>query len=81
MYEILINDELVGLGLSKGETNQWLLDLFNELSLEQKDNFKLSLGFQGEDKLIEDYLYETDFKIPMKINFGNEIITIIDCDM
>lgn len=80
-YKLYVNSSLVGFNLSQGELNQWLLDLHLELKKEKAKIFRDSLGFIEEDfESFEDFLYETEIKVPKSIEFGEEIVEILEDD-
>lgn len=80
-YKLYINSSLVGFNLSKGELNQWLLDLHLELKKEKAKTFREALGFVEEDfESFENFLYETEIEVPKIIEFGEEIVEILEDD-
>ena len=78
-YDLYVNNEIVGSGLSRGELNQWIIELDNELAGDNQDNFRRDLGFRDEDNF-EDYLYSCELGLPLKLNHLNDSITIKESD-
>lgn len=80
MYNIYINRELVGEGLSFGELNQWLIELDRELSESDRIKFKKDLGFEYKvhQNDFEDYLYNNHISTPLTVRFGNKLINIVE---
>lgn len=78
MYNIYINKELVGSGLSHGELNQWILDLDSELTEPEKKSFRDDLGFIEGD--FEEYLYETKLDIPVSLPFQKDTLDITESE-
>lgn len=78
MYKVCINKEEVALGLSNGELNQFLLNLHDGYSDKDKKKFRKELGFSGDVKLFEDYLYETELNLPIKFKMKRETIRICE---
>lgn len=78
-YNIKIDGEHVGLGLSYGELCQWLIDLDKELEGEDTILFRKSLGYKEGD--FEEFLYSSNtMEVPMIAKFGKEILTITECE-
>lgn len=74
-YDVYIDGEKLGLGLSKGELNQWLLELHAELKSEvQVAVFEEGFGCNSEN--FEDYLYETDLSLPKVVDFGESVLVV-----
>lgn len=82
LYNVIIDEEEVGLGLSFGELNQWLIELNAELNENLSKVFMKDLGLDSkEDLSFEDYLYSKDkFNTPIKARFGGELLEIIEYD-
>ena len=76
MYKICINKEEVALGLSHGELNQFLLELHDGCCEKNKKKFRKELGFSGNVKLFEDYLYENELNLPIKFKISRETVQI-----
>lgn len=74
-YDIYINSEKVGMGLSEGELNQWLLETLPELSKDEQKIFKEDFGFT--DGNFEDFLYNNEHELPLTLRFG-EVYMVID---
>lgn len=76
-YNVYIDGENLGIGLSKGELNQWILDLHKELDddAEAQKDFEIQLG-KPENISLEVFLYENDFQLPFSADFGKEILAI-----
>ena len=74
-YDIYINSEKVGMGLSEGELNQWLLDTIPELSDDEQKVFKKDFGFTEGN--FEDFLYEKEHVLPLTLRFG-DVYMVID---
>lgn len=78
-YDICIDHELVGSGLSHGEACQWLLDLDGELSPEDSVIFRSGLGFTSGD--FENFLYSRNYiDTPKEVLFGLERLVITETD-
>lgn len=75
MYNVSINDELVAMGLSKGELNQHLLEMERETEDYLVQNLRRSLGFRGNGSL-EDYLYSSKLKTPITMDLDGVIVKI-----
>lgn len=76
MYQLKINDELVGQGLSRGELNQWLIDLDNELKEMEKQNFREDLNLNNvEIDNFENFIYNIEIN-DISARFGNKILEI-----
>lgn len=78
MYYIKKNENIVGNGLSKGELNQWLIDLDNSLPEHEKEKFRKDLGLskQVNQADFEDFLYDEELKLPIETTHGEEILVI-----
>lgn len=76
-YNLYINNELVGTGLSKGELNQWLLDLNRELDYFGSLEFTDSLGWQGEGAFA-DYLYDNELELPITLAHKKDTVVIME---
>lgn len=79
MYNILIDKEEVGTGLSQGELNQWLIDFDNELKGNDKKEFRKGLGFKSGN--FENYLYSdcfADSQSTKKTKYKNKILEITE---
>lgn len=74
MYEIIYNDEVVGSGLSKGETNQWILDLEKELNAKDIFEFRKAFGFAEGN--FENFLYDSHSEYNINIIFNNHPLVI-----
>lgn len=73
LYNIYINKEHVGNGLSRGELSSWLKDLYYELDYVQRISFLFDLGVNS--------VYELDYKelkLPLKVMHGNDILEITE---
>lgn len=78
-YDLYVNEDKIGNGLSRGELNQWLLDLDSELSQDEKVNFRKDLGADsGED--FEEFLYSNNLVLPVKVKHKIDVITIKEND-
>lgn len=81
LYNIFIDKEQVGLGLSSGELNQWLIELNRELSIESSKLFMSDLGLNNKDISFEEFLYSVKFtNLPISVRFNNEILKIKEYD-
>ena len=78
MYDIFIKGEKVGMGLSSGEVNQWLIDTLDELTPEDQANFKEDFGFTEGN--FEDFLYDHEHEYPLILRFGENYMVIDDSD-
>lgn len=78
MYDIFIEGEKVGMGLSPGEVNQWLLDTIDELTANEQEIFKKDFGYTEGN--FEDFLYDHNHKYPLQLRFGKEFMVIDDSD-
>lgn len=76
-YDVYMDGYKLGIGLSKGELNQWILDLAKELDEkpEELKKFEDNLG-KPEEVTLEDFLYDNDFTLPFHAEFGKEIMAI-----
>lgn len=74
MYNVYINDDKFGNGLSSGELNQALLDLDKELPKHHREVFRRDLGWTGGK--FEKFLYEKGIVIPMYAVHKGDIIAI-----
>lgn len=76
-YDVYMDGYKLGIGLSKGELNQWILDLAKELyeNPEELKKFERNLG-KPEDITLEDFLYNNDFALPFHAEFGKEMLAI-----
>ena len=78
-YDIYINNEAVGSGLSYGELNQWVLDLDDELTGDNKCNFRRDLGLDIDENL-EEFLYSNTLQVPFKITHKENNVIITESD-
>lgn len=78
-YDIYMNNEMVGSGLSHGELNQWLLNLSDELTGDDKYVFKKDLGAELNQDL-EDFLYASKPSLPLRINHKDDVIILKEND-
>lgn len=80
MYNVSINGEDVGSGLSVGELNQYLLDLHKGIKeSHHKSAFEIGLGYiEGEssEKTFEDFLYNHGLEIPAYATMREDIVAI-----
>lgn len=77
MYSIKKNGKIVGDGLSKGELNQWLIDLDKVLPEHQRELFRKDLGLEKQvsDADFEDFLYDNKLELPITTTHaGKELI-------
>lgn len=75
LYDLYVDEDKVGNGLSKGELNQWILDLYSELNESEKFAFRKEFGVNNEDNF-EDFIYENEIICPLKVKHKDNIITI-----
>lgn len=76
MYDIIIEGELVGSGLSPGELNQWIIELNDELNKKESEIFRN--GFGHTEGNFEDFLYSSKLKFPIKSKLGSQVLKIIE---
>lgn len=77
MYEIIIDNICVAIGLSVGELNQWLLDIDNELSCNDRKNFRTDLNYEENVEIcFEDYLYNTPIS-NQTVRYKEKILNIV----
>lgn len=79
MYDLLLDNEIVGSGLSFGELNQWLIELDKELNEQDKKVFRRELGLQNESQYnFEEFLYNNKPMTPLKLKFKSQMILITE---
>lgn len=80
MYNLSLNDKIVGQGLSFGELNQWLIDLDKELDVTDKEVFRRDLGVNiGASQVdFEEFIYSNKPNTPLKLKFGNSVVLITE---
>lgn len=77
MYNILLDNIEIALGLSVGELNQWLIDIDNELKGQCKENFRIDLGYEvNSNENFENYIYNVSLLNEI-IRYKENIISII----
>ncbi|HHT97918.1 MAG TPA: hypothetical protein GXZ90_08515 [Clostridiales bacterium] len=78
MYDVHINGDLVATSLSRGELNQWLLDVDKEINnINIKTQFRRGFNFvsQNQDDFLS-FIYGL-INIELKFNFGTNFIEIL----
>lgn len=80
MYNLSLNDKIVGQGLSFGELNQWLIDLDKELDVTDKEVFRRDLGVNiGANQVdFEEFIYSNKPNTPLKLKFGNSVVLVTE---
>lgn len=80
MYNLSLNNKVVGQGLSFGELNQWLIDLDKELDVTDKEVFRKNLGVSmGASQVdFEEFIYSNKPNTPLKLKFGNSVVLITE---
>lgn len=80
MYNLSLNNKIVGQGLSFGELNQWLIDLDKELDVTDKEVFRRDLGVNIEASQVdfEEFIYSNKPNTPLKLKFGNSVVLITE---
>lgn len=80
MYNLSLNNKVVGQGLSFGELNQWLIDLDKELNEQEKVVFRKDLGVSmGANQVdFEEFMYSNKPNTPLKLKFGNSVVLITE---
>lgn len=73
MYNIYINKEHVGNGLSRGELGSWLKDLYYELDHTQRITFLYDLGMNN----IYDF-HTKEIKVPLRVMHGFDTLEITE---
>lgn len=80
MYNLSVNGENVGSGLSVGELNQSILDLDKEIKEKHhKSAFRMMLGYNEEEsseKSFENFLYNHGLEIPAYTTMRGDIVAI-----
>lgn len=80
MYDLYIDGKLVGMGLSEGELNQWILDLDRELDGLYRRKFRNSFGL-GKQVDFEMFLYKMKIETPLSVEFGLKVIDIVNSEL
>lgn len=76
-YNIFLNNECIGMNLSKGELNQWLIDLYNELKpLEQLKFIECFENDLLKNKTLDEIIYNDKAIYPSKVAFKNTFLII-----
>lgn len=78
-YDIFMNDNKIGNGLSNGELNQWLIDLDDELEDIDKETFRKDIG-AGTSKDLEEFLYSKAILVPLIARHKENLVTVIEHD-
>lgn len=67
MYSITKDGNIVGDGLSRGELNQWLIELDKVLPEHQQELFRKDLGVckQVSDADFENFVYDNNLELPI----------------
>ena len=67
MYSIKKGGNIVGDGLSRGELNQWLIELDKVLPEHQQELFRKDLGVckQVSDSDFENFVYDNNLELPI----------------
>ena len=67
MYSITKGGNIVGDGLSRGELNQWLIELDKVLPEHQQELFRKDLGVfkQVSDADFENFVYDNNLELPI----------------
>lgn len=69
-YDIYFNSEVIGMNLSQGELNQWVLDLDSELKGEERDRFRGCFGTHPKANF-EEFIYK-NLKNQLELIFSLE---------
>lgn len=72
-YDLYINKDQVGNGLSRGELSSWLVDLYEELDFRGKLLFLLDFNIAK----IED-IYDTEIVVPFAFYHNKDQVEIIE---
>lgn len=80
MYYISMDGKVVGSGLSKGELNQWVLELEQNLSEDEKLTFRKEFGFVDKANFVnlEHFLYDTELNLPIKVSYKDKILSVYE---
>lgn len=78
MYYISMDGKVIGSGLSKGELNQWILELEQTLPEDKKSTFRKEFGFADKDNFVnlEHFLYDTELNLPIKTSYKDKILSV-----
>ena len=80
-YRIILDEEVVGDNLSSGELNQYLLDLYKELSVCHAQVFTNDLRLFSENSDdFEDLLYDVGLSVPVIAIFGSKVLRVEESD-
>ena len=72
MYNVLLNGVVVAEGLSNGELNQFLLDIFSESKYTKENLIEAYKSFGFEERNFEDFIYNNEIKTPLDFSLGND---------
>ena len=78
MYSITKDGNIVGDGLSRGELNQWLIDLDKVLPEHQQELFRKDLGVckQVSDADFENFVYDSNLELPITTTHAGKDLVI-----
>lgn len=78
MYSITKGGNIVGDGLSRGELNQWLIDLDKVLPEHQQELFRKDLGVrkQVSDADFENFVYDNNLELPITTTHAGKDLVI-----
>ena len=78
MYSITKGGNIVGDGLSRGELNQWLIELDKVLPEHQQELFRKDLGVykQVSDADFENFVYDNNLELPITTTHAGKDLVI-----
>lgn len=78
MYSITKGGNIVGDGLSRGELNQWLIELDKVLPEHQQELFRKDLGLDKQVSYddFENYVYENELDLPITTTHAGKDLVI-----